>query len=45
MTICHCGVLHHHGENGHAHLEEGYVLNDATLPILAEVAVSTPRPA
>ena len=36
----HCGVLHHHNGNGHAHLEEGYVLNDATLPILAEVAVS-----
>lgn len=44
----HCGVLHHHD---HAHngrqplgrLEEGYVLNDETLPILADVAVSHAR--
>lgn len=43
----HCGVLNA-GENGHAHrphmtLEEGYVLNDETLPILGEVAVSHAR--
>jgi porphobilinogen synthase len=35
----HCGLLNgleHH----HAHLEEGYVLNDETLEILARVAIS-----
>ncbi len=33
----HCGVLH----DGHSHrLEEGYVLNDETLPLLGRVAVS-----
>jgi porphobilinogen synthase len=46
----HCGLLNSHshmatGHNGHdgehsLHLEEGYVLNDATLPVLAQVAVS-----
>lgn len=40
----HCGVLNH-GHNGHVHrphvtLDEGYVLNDETLPILGDVAVS-----
>lgn len=33
----HCGLLNDHE---HPHLEAGYVLNDETLPILAEVAVS-----
>lgn len=32
----HCGVLH----EGNGHLPPGYVLNDATLPVLADVAVS-----
>jgi porphobilinogen synthase len=37
----HCGILHTAEANGaHAGLEEGYVLNDETLPILARVAVS-----
>lgn len=35
----HCGLLNNPHEH-HAHLEEGYVLNDETLPILARVAVS-----
>jgi porphobilinogen synthase len=44
----HCGVLHHHNGDGYADdavaaLEEGYVLNDETLPILADVAVSHAR--
>jgi porphobilinogen synthase len=33
----HCGLLH---DGSHGHLETGYVLNDETLPILAQVAVS-----
>jgi porphobilinogen synthase len=32
----HCGLLN----DGHAHLPEGYVLNDETLDVLAQVAVS-----
>lgn len=35
----HCGLLNGH-EHHHAHLEAGYVLNDETLPILAQAAVS-----
>lgn len=35
----HCGLLNN-PHNHHAHLEEGYVLNDETLPILAQAAVS-----
>jgi porphobilinogen synthase len=35
----HCGLLNHPHEH-HSNLEEGYVLNDETLPILAQVAVS-----
>ncbi len=35
----HCGLLHHPEDSG-AHLAEGYVLNDETLPILAKAAVS-----
>lgn len=36
----HCGILNDPQEAGYAHLEEGYVLNDETLEILAKVAVS-----
>ncbi len=37
----HCGLLHHReGGNAHGSLEEGYVLNDETLDILIDVAVS-----
>ena len=37
----HCGLLNSGGEaRPHEHLEEGYVLNDETLDILAQVAVS-----
>jgi porphobilinogen synthase len=37
----HCGILHTAASNdAHAGLEEGYVLNDETLPILARVAIS-----
>lgn len=40
----HCGLLHHSDrETAHLHLEEGYVLNDATLEILVEVALSHAR--
>ncbi len=38
----HCGLLNsaNGGERPHTHLEEGYVLNDETLPILARVALA-----
>jgi len=36
----HCGVLNTGEDRLHSHLEEGYVLNDETLDILAKVAVS-----
>lgn len=36
----HCGVLNHMPEDHHPHLPEGYVLNEPTLEILGEVAVS-----
>lgn len=40
----HCGVLNTgNGERPHTHLEEGYVLNDETLPILGHVAVAHAR--
>lgn len=50
----HCGILHHSNGNysakpsvdnsvSHAHLEEGYVLNDETLAILNDVALSHAR--
>ncbi|HXF64635.1 MAG TPA: porphobilinogen synthase [Caldilineaceae bacterium] len=42
----HCGLLNHRhepGANGHLHLEEGYVLNDETLGVLAQVALSHAR--
>lgn len=45
----HCGILNHgNGDHGdgdrpHTHLEEGYVLNDETLPVLAQVALSHAR--
>jgi porphobilinogen synthase len=35
----HCGVLNGH-DHQHVHLEKGYVLNDETLEILAQVVVS-----
>ncbi len=35
----HCGVLNDPAHQ-HAHLDEGYVLNDETLPVLGQVAVS-----
>lgn len=35
----HCGVLNT-GDGNHAHLPEGYVLNDPTLEVLGKVAVS-----
>jgi len=35
----HCGILNT-GEHYHAHLPDGYVLNDETLEVLAKVAVS-----
>jgi porphobilinogen synthase len=35
----HCGLLNT-GERKHAHLPEGYVLNDPTLEVLVKVAVS-----
>jgi porphobilinogen synthase len=35
----HCGLLNG-GDHHHPHLEEGYVLNEETLPILAQVALS-----
>ena len=37
----HCGILNTgNGDRPHAHLPEGYVLNDETLDVLAKVAVS-----
>ena len=37
----HCGLLHQpENENAHRCLEEGYVLNDETLDILIDVAIS-----
>lgn len=40
----HCGVLNTgNGERPHPHLEEGYVLNDETLPVLAQVALAHAR--
>ena len=37
----HCGLLNSGGgDRPHLHLEEGYVLNDETLTVLGEVAVS-----
>ena len=45
MCLCeytdhgHCGLLHT-GHDGHAQLPEGYVLNDETLEVLVQVAVS-----
>jgi porphobilinogen synthase len=40
----HCGLLNSDdGERAQPHLEAGYVLNDETLPILAEAAVSHAR--
>ncbi len=43
----HCGILNqdpaHQGHRPHDTLEEGYVLNDETLPILGDVAVSHAR--
>ena len=37
----HCGIINSgNGERPNPHLEEGYVLNDQTLPILARVALS-----
>lgn len=35
----HCGILNA-GEDYHAHLPEGYVLNDETLDVLAKIAIS-----
>jgi porphobilinogen synthase len=40
----HCGLLNSdHGERSQPYLEAGYVLNDETLPILAQTAVSHAR--
>jgi porphobilinogen synthase len=40
----HCGLLNSNdGERAQPHLEAGYVLNDETLPILAQAAVSHAR--
>jgi porphobilinogen synthase len=41
----HCGILHHHNgkDNSHPGLEEGYVLNDETLAVLNQVAISHAR--
>ncbi len=40
----HCGLLNQgNGARPHGHLEEGYVLNDETLPVLADVAISHAR--
>ncbi|MCB0045108.1 MAG: porphobilinogen synthase [Caldilineaceae bacterium] len=39
----HCGLLHHAHGNSPSSLPEGYVLNDATLPLLARVALSHAR--
>lgn len=36
----HCGLLHHADGGDPGRLEEGYVLNDETLPILGRVAIS-----
>jgi porphobilinogen synthase len=36
----HCGILNQGDQLPHPHLPEGYVLNDPTLEILAQVAVS-----
>lgn len=36
----HCGLLHSGGNGEHPHLPEGYVLNDETLGVLADTAVS-----
>jgi porphobilinogen synthase len=36
----HCGVLNAGDKPLHPHLDEGYVLNDETLDVLAQVAVS-----
>ncbi len=36
----HCGLLNTGGDRPHPHLPEGYVLNDETLDVLAQVAVS-----
>jgi porphobilinogen synthase len=40
----HCGILNQgNGARPHMHLEEGYVLNDETLVVLGEVALSHTR--
>lgn len=40
----HCGILNtSNGQRPHAHLPEGYVLNDETLAVLEETAVSHAR--
>jgi porphobilinogen synthase len=37
----HCGLLHQQGKGAHpGHLAQGYVLNDETLPIVQQVALS-----
>jgi len=36
----HCGLLNTGSDRPHPHLPEGYVLNDETLDVLAQVAVS-----
>ena len=36
----HCGILNAGDDRAHAHLPEGYVLNDPTLEILGKVSVS-----
>ncbi len=36
----HCGLLNLPGEHYHPHLPEGYVLNDETLDVVAQVALS-----
>jgi porphobilinogen synthase len=36
----HCGLLNGQNGGGSHYLEEGYVLNDETLPVLAQVALS-----
>jgi porphobilinogen synthase len=36
----HCGIINHKGETHYqAHLPEGYLLNDATLELLARTSV------
>ncbi len=39
----HCGILNVEGEHYHPNLPAGYVLNDETLEILGEVAISHAR--